>query len=146
MGPLANPAGVRRQLIGIARPDYVPIYAEALREIGTDRAMVISGEAGLDELSLAGGNAIAEIERDVMRSYIVSAADVGLPVYTVRAIKGGNPAHHATELRKLLLGENGPYRDAVLLNSAAALVIAGEVAGTSDGVAEAPEAMEKGLE
>src|SRR3546814_7990684 len=74
MGPLANPAGVRRQLIGIARPDYVPIYAEALREIGTDRAMVISGEEGLDELSLAGGNAIAEIERDVMRSYIVSAA------------------------------------------------------------------------
>src|SRR3546814_1510580 len=62
-----NPAGVRRQLIGIARPDYVPIYAEALREIGTDRAMVISGEEGLDELSLAGGNAIAEIERDVMR-------------------------------------------------------------------------------
>src|SRR3546814_19171268 len=67
MGPLANPAGVRRQLIGIARPDYVPIYAEALREIGTDRAMVISGEAGLDEMSLAGGNAIAEIERDVMK-------------------------------------------------------------------------------
>src|SRR3546814_16767866 len=92
MGPLANPAGVRRQLIGIARPDYVPIYAEALREIGTDRAMVISGEEGLDELSLAGGTAIAEIERDVMRSYIVSAADVGLPVYPVSAIKGGNPA------------------------------------------------------
>src|SRR3546814_18081524 len=97
MGPLANPAGVRRQLIGIARPDYVPIYAEALREIGTDRAMVISGEEGLDELSLAGGNAIAEIERDVMRSYIVSAADVGLPVYPVSAIQGGNPAPNATE-------------------------------------------------
>src|SRR3546814_5704439 len=94
--------------------------------IGTDRAMVISGVEGLDELSLAGGNAIAEIERDVMRSYIVSAADVGLPVYPVSAIKGGNPAHNATELRKLLLGEHGPYRDAVLFNSAAALVIAGE--------------------
>src|SRR3546814_20232897 len=122
MGPLANPAGVRRQLIGIARPDYVPIYAEALREIGTDRAMVISGEEGLDELSLAGGNAIDEIERDVMRSYIVSAADVGLPVDPVSAIKGGNPAHKATEIRKLLLGVHGPSRDAGLVTHAEALV------------------------
>src|SRR3546814_20278028 len=80
-----------------------------------------------------------------MRSYIVSAADVGLPVYPVSAIKGGNPAHNATELRKLLLGEHGPYRDAVLFNSAAALVIAGEVADLRDGVEEAAEAIDKGL-
>src|SRR3546814_2709795 len=80
-----------------------------------------------------------------MRSYIVSAADVGLPVYPVSAIKGGNPAHNATELRKLLLGEHGPYRDAVLFTSAAALVIAGEVADLRDGVEEAAEAIDKGL-
>src|SRR3546814_9963069 len=107
--------------------------------------MVISGEEGLDELSLAGGNAIAEIERDVMRYYIVSAADVGLPVYPVSAITGGNPAHNATELRKLLLGEHGPYRDAVLFNRAASLVIAGELADLRYGVEEAAEAMDTGL-
>src|SRR3546814_10839453 len=118
MGPLANPAGVRRQLIGIARPDYVPIYAEALREIGTDRAMVISGEEGLAELSLAGGNAIDEIERAVMRSYIVSAADVGLPVYPVSAIKGGNPAHTATELRKMLDRKSGVEGKSVSVSGA----------------------------
>src|SRR3546814_16670400 len=80
-----------------------------------------------------------------MRSYIVSAGDVGLPVYPVSAIKGGNPAHNATELRKLLLGEHGTYRDTVLFNSAAALVIAREVADLRDGVEAAAEAIEKGL-
>src|SRR3546814_20488667 len=108
--------------------------------------MVISGEEGLDELSLAGGNAIAEIERDVMRSYIVSAADLGLPVYPVSASKGGNPAHNATPLRKLLLGEHGPYRDATLFNSAAALVNSREGDDLRDGVEEAAEAIKKDMD
>lgn len=145
MGPLANPAKVRRQLIGIARPDYVPIYAEALLSIGTDRAMVVSGEEGLDELSLAGGNAVTEIEEGALRSYSVSAADAGLPVSPVSAIKGGDAAHNAAELRKLLQGEPGSYRDAVLFNSAAALMVAGEVINLRDGVEEAAEAIDKGL-
>lgn len=145
MGPLANPAGVKRQLIGIARPDYVPVYAEALLRIGTERAMVVSGEEGLDELSLAGGNAVTEIEKGALRSYIVSAADAGLPASPVSAIRGGEAAHNAAELRKLLLGDPGPYRDAVLFNSAAALMVAGEVANLREGVEEAAEALDKGL-
>lgn len=145
MGPLANPARVRRQLIGIARPDYVPIYAEALLRIGTDRAMVVSGEEGLDEMSLAGGNAVTEIDKRGLRSCIVSAADAGLPVRPVSAIKGGEAVHNAAELRKLLLGEPGPYRDAVLFNSAAALMVAGEAANLREGVEEAAEAIDKGL-
>lgn len=145
MGPLANPAKVTRQLIGIARPDYVPIYAEALLKIGTDRAMVVSGQEGLDELSLAGGNAVTEIENGALRSYLVTAADAGLPVNPVSAIRGGEAAHNAAELRKLLLGEPGPYRDAVLFNSAAALMVAGEAKTLREGVEEAAEAIDKGL-
>lgn len=145
MGPLANPARVQRQLIGIARPDYVPVYAEALMQIGTERAMVVSGHEGLDELSLAGGNAVTQIEKDVARSYIVTAADAGLPSSPVDAIRGGDAAHNAAELRKLLMGETGPYRDAVLFNSAAALMVAGEVESLRDGVEEAAETIDKGL-
>ena len=145
MGPLANPAKVRRQLIGIARPDYVPVYAEALQKLGTEHSMVVSGEEGLDELSLGGGNAVTEVEKSTLRSYIISAADAGLPSHPVEAIRGGNPQHNARELRKLLQGEPGPYRDAVLFNSAAALVVAGEVERLADGVEEAAEAIDKGL-
>lgn len=145
MGPLANPANVRRQLIGIARPDYVPVYAEALLKIGTEHSMVVSGEEGLDELSLAGGNSVTEIESGELRSYIITAAHAGLPPHNVEAIKGGDAEHNAQELRKLLLGEEGPYRDAVLFNSAAALMVAGEVKSLAEGAEEAAEAIDKGL-
>jgi len=145
MGPLANPAGVRRQLVGIARPAYVPIYAEALARLGTERSFVISGDEGLDELSLAGGNEVAEIEAGEVRMKRVDAADAGLTWAPVEAIRGGDPQHNAAELRKLLAGEPGPYRDAVLFNAAAALLVAGEVETWAEGVEEAAEAIDKGL-
>jgi anthranilate phosphoribosyltransferase len=146
MGPLANPAGVRRQLIGIARPAYVPIYAQALAELGTERAMVISGDEGLDELSLAGGNDVADVTADgLVAMRRINAADAGLPIHPLDAIRGGDPAHNAAALRALLLGEPGAYRDAVLLNTAAALIVAGKVASLAEGVEEAAEAIDKGL-
>jgi anthranilate phosphoribosyltransferase len=145
MGPLANPAGVRRQLIGIARPAYVPIYAEALAMLGTERSFVVSGDEGLDELSLAGGNELAEITAAGVRMNRVSADDAGLPSVPVEALRGGDPAHNAAALRQLLLGEHGPYRDAVLFNAAAALMVAGEAADWAEGVEEAAEALDKGL-
>ena len=145
MGPLANPACVTRQLVGIARPAYVPIYAEALLRLGTDHSMVVSGDEGLDELSLAGGNEVAEITRDRLSMKRVAAKDVGLPEAPVSAIRGGDPAFNATKLRALLLGEKGPYRDAVLLNAAGALIVAGEVQDWSEGAEEAAEAIDKGL-
>ena len=146
MGPLANPAGVTRQLIGIARPAYVPIYARALASLGTDHAMIVSGDEGLDELSLAGGNDVAEVkDGETIAMRRVSATDAGLPSHPVEAIRGGDPAHNAAALRALLQGEHGPYRDAVLFNAAAALMVAG-VAGTmAEGVEEAAEAIDKGL-
>lgn len=146
MGPLANPAGVDRQLVGIARPAYVPIYAEALSLLGTQRAMVVSGDEGLDELSLAGGNDVAEVTAGgIVAMRRVTPQDAGLPVHPVEAIRGGDPAYNAAALRRLLQGEHGPYRDAVLLNAAAALIVAGEVDTLRDGVEEAAEALDKGL-
>lgn len=145
MGPLANPAGVRRQLVGIARPAYVPIYAEAIRRLGTDHSMVISGDEGLDELSLAGGNELAEVRGHEVLMRRVSPEDVGLPQTPVDAIRGGDAAFNAAALRALLQGAEGPYRDAVLFNAAAALIVAGEARDWHEGVEEAAEAIDKGL-
>lgn len=146
MGPLANPAGVRRQLVGIARPAYVPIYAQALAELGVDRAMIVSGDEGLDELSLAGGNDIAEVAgHGVVAMRRLSASDLGLSTYPVDAIRGGDAAHNAAALRALLQGEPGAYRDAVLLNAAAALVVADAVSDLREGVEEAAETIDRGL-
>jgi len=145
MGPLANPARVRRQLVGIARPAYVPIYAEALARLGTERSFVVSGDEGLDELSLAGGNELAEVVDGEVRMKRVDAAVAGLPHAPIEALRGGDPQHNAAELHKLLLGETGPYRDAVLFNAAGALLMAGEVETWAEGAEEAAEAIDKGL-
>ncbi|HKT76512.1 MAG TPA: anthranilate phosphoribosyltransferase [Sphingobium sp.] len=146
MGPLANPAGVRRQLVGIARPAYVPIYAEALADLGVDRAMIVSGDEGLDELSLAGGNDVAEVTgKGIVAMRRLTPADAGLPTHPVEAIRGGDPAHNAAALRALLQGEAGPYRDAVLLNASAALLVADAVDDLREGVEEAAETIDRGL-
>ncbi|MEZ5656754.1 MAG: anthranilate phosphoribosyltransferase [Sphingobium sp.] len=146
LGPLANPAQVRRQLIGIASPDLVPLYASAIATLGVERALIVSGDEGLDELSTAGGNSAAEATSDgAITLYRIDAADIGLPHHPTSAIKGGDPAYNAKALRELLMGEHGAYRDAVLLNSAAALMIAGEVGSLREGAEEAAEAIDKGL-
>ncbi|MBT0669748.1 anthranilate phosphoribosyltransferase [Novosphingobium profundi] len=145
MGPLANPANVRRQLVGIARPAYVPIYAEAIARLGIEHAMVISGDEGLDELSLGGGNEVAEVLGREVSMKRITAAELGLMTAPVDAIRGGDPAYNAAALRRLLEGEPGAYRDAVLLNAAAALMVAGEAQSWAEGVEEAAEAIDKGL-
>ncbi|MHA6317409.1 anthranilate phosphoribosyltransferase [Altererythrobacter sp. CAU 1778] len=145
MGPLSNPACVRRQLIGIARPAYVPIYAGALARLGTERTLIVSGDEGLDELSLAGGNEVADVIGRDFEMQRVNAAEAGLVNAPVEAIRGGDAVHNAKALEALLMGAPGPYRDAVLFNSAAALMVAGEVESYAEGVEEAGEAIDKGL-
>lgn len=145
MGPLANPAGVTRQLVGIARPAYVPIYAEAIMRLGSDHSMVVSGDEGLDELSLAGGNEVAHVRGAVLSMGRVNPAEVGLPTTSVDGIRGGDAAYNAQALRALLMGEPGAYRNAVLFNAAGALMVAGEVETWRDGIEEAAEAIDKGL-
>ena len=145
MGPLSNPARVGRQLIGIARPAYVPIYAQAMASLGTERSMIVSGDEGLDELSLAGGNELADVVGHEFEMHRFDAAQAGLMHAPIEAIRGGDATHNAAALRALLMGAPGPYRDAVVLNAAAALMVAGEVDDWRAGVEEAGEALDKGL-
>lgn len=144
LGPLANPAGVKRQLVGVADPGLVGVYAEAMTTLGTQRAMVVSGDEGLDELSISGISRFASIGFDLGHD-IIAPEGVGLPRHPLSAIRGGDPAYNAAALRRLLEGEQGAYRDAVLLNAAAALIVAGEAQDGEDGVEEAAEAIDKGL-
>ncbi len=145
MGPLSNPARVRRQLIGIARPAYVPIYADAMARLGTERSFIVSGDEGLDELSLDAGNELADVQGREVLMKRVSAEDAGLPHAPVEAIRGGDATHNAKALEALLMGAPGPYRDAVLFNAAGSLIVAGEVESWEEGVEEAAEALDKGL-
>lgn len=144
MGPLSNPAGVRRQLIGIARPGYVPIYAAAKAKLGTERTFIASGDEGLDELSLAGGNEVADVVGDDFEMRRVDASMAGLPNAPVEAIRGGDATHNARALEALLMGSPGPYRDAVLLNAAATLIVAGVTEKWEEGAAIAAESIDSG--
>ena len=144
MGPLSNPAGVKRQLIGIARPAYVPIYARAKAMLGTDRTFIASGDEGLDELSLASGNELADVKGSDFEMRRVHAVMANLPHSPVEAIRGGDPVHNAKALQALLAGTPGPYRDAVLFNAAATLIVAGRTEDWTDGAAMAAEALDSG--
>ena len=145
IGPLANPAGVSRQLLGIARPDHVPIYAEALARLGTEGAMVVSGDEGLDELSLAGGNVVARVAGGSVTLGRVEPDAAGLPRAPVTAIRGGDAAHNAGALRALLQGEPGAYRDAVIFNAAAALIVAEAASDWRAAAEEAAQIIDRGL-
>jgi anthranilate phosphoribosyltransferase len=145
LGPLANPARVTRQLVGIARIDYAPLYAEAMQRIGMTRAMIVSGEDGMDELSLSAANHVTDLTNTMVRTYALTGADGDLPMYPAEAIRGGDAATNAAALRRLLQGEKGAYRDAVLFNAGAALMVAGVATDLRSGIEEAAEAIDKGL-
>jgi anthranilate phosphoribosyltransferase len=144
IGPLANPAGVTRQLIGVASPDLVPRYRDAMVMLGTEAALVVSGEEGLDELSIAGPSRVATIGLGLSDGEL-TPEQAGLPRHRLDAIRGGDAEFNAAALRRLLMGETGAYRDAVLLNAAGALIVASEARDWREGVEEAAEALDKGL-
>jgi anthranilate phosphoribosyltransferase len=144
MGPLSNPAGVTSQLIGIARPAYVPIYAGALARLGTGKSLIVSGDEGLDELSLAGGNEVAVVTGKAFTMERIDASAAGLPHAPIEAIRGDDAKHNAAALKALLMGTPGPYRDAVLFNAAGALTVAGRGADWRTRAAIAAEALDSG--
>jgi anthranilate phosphoribosyltransferase len=144
IGPLANPARVRRQLLGVARVDFLPTVGQAVQLLGAEAALVVAGEESLDELSIAGPSRAEAIGLCTFPSTI-TPEDAGLPRHGLDAIRGGDAAYNAAALRALLRGEPGAYRDAVLLNAGAALVVAGEAATLVEGVEEAAEIIDKGL-
>ncbi|MEM6475956.1 MAG: anthranilate phosphoribosyltransferase [Pseudomonadota bacterium] len=144
MGPLSNPAKVTSQLIGIARPAYVPIYAGAMAKLGTGRSLIVSGDEGLDELSLAGGNEVAVVTGNAFEMQRMHPDDAGLSMAPIEAIRGDDATHNAAALKALLMGAPGPYRDAVLFNAAGALAVAGQGSEWNDRVAMAGEAIDSG--
>lgn len=144
MGPLSNPAKVDSQLIGIARPAYVPIYAGALARLGTGRSLIVSGDEGLDELSLVGGNEVAEITGSEFAMMRVDASAVGVKHAPIEAIRGNDAAYNALALKALLSGTTGPYRDAVIFNAAAAFMVANRGADWAERADMARESIDSG--
>jgi anthranilate phosphoribosyltransferase len=145
VGPLCNPARVTRQLIGIARPDFMPVYAGALELLGAEAAMLVAGDEPLDELSIAGPSTMVRVGQCGVGTLRIKPSDAGLPTHPLEALRGDDPAYNAAALRRLLQGEAGVYRDAVLLNSAAALMVAGRANTLAEGVEEAGEVLDNGL-
>lgn len=144
LGPICNPAGVKHHVLGVFAPEWVVPIAEVLGALGSERAWVVHGHDGLDELSTTGPTTVAELKDGRVTTFDVTPEDAGLPRVTLSDLKGGDGAHNAGALRKLLAGEPGPYRDIVLLNTAAALVVAGKAASLKDGAALAADAIESG--
>ncbi len=144
LGPLSNPAGVKRQLVGVFSPDWVEPLAHVLAQLGCEGAWVVHGDGGLDEISPTGPTQVAALEGGKVRCFEVSPQDAGLPVHAFDDIRGGDAEHNAQALRAVLQGEKNAYRDAVLLNAGAALVVAGRASGFAEGVKMAAESIDSG--
>jgi len=143
LGPLSSPAYARRQLVGVFAPEWVRPMAEVLGRLGGERAWVVHGD-GLDELTTAGATTVAALDNGRVETFEILAADAGLPSARREDLRGGEPAHNARLMRNLLAGEGGPLRDVVLLNSAAALLVAGRAQTLADGVELAARSIDSG--
>jgi anthranilate phosphoribosyltransferase/anthranilate synthase/phosphoribosyltransferase len=142
-GPMANPAGVKRQLIGVFDPVWARPMAETLAHLGTESAWVVYGN-GLDELTLDGENLVVALKDGVLSEFTLWAEDAGLDSAPHAAIRGGDPAANAAALRAMLDGEKGAYRDTILFNTAAALIVSDHTPSLREGVAMAAEAIDSG--
>jgi anthranilate phosphoribosyltransferase len=145
LGPLTNPAGVRRQLVGVARADYTDLIARALGELGSEYAWVAHGADGLDEITTTGYTKISEIRNGVIRAFYLHPSDFGLPVADPAALRADSPEDHEAVARQVLEGGTGAARDMVLVNAAAGLLITERVASLPEGVAMAGAALDEGL-
>ena len=144
LGPLTNPAGARRQLIGVSRPEHTELVARSLGQLGADRAWVVHGAGGLDEISTLGHTKVSELSAGTVNTFYLHPADANLPVADRSALAGGTAAENAKMIEALLDGERGPRRDVVLLNAGAALLIAGRAATVAAGVQQAAASIEEG--
>jgi anthranilate phosphoribosyltransferase len=144
LGPLLNPAGARRQVMGVYHPRLVPLVAEAMTLLGTHHAMVVHGDGGLDEISLSGPSQVAEVRDGVIHQYLLTPEELGLTPAPLEALTGGDATLNAAILTAIFAGEPGPRRDVVLLNSAAVLVTSGIASDMSDGIAKSALAIDSG--
>ncbi len=144
LGPLANPGRIRRQLVGVSDPTMAPIVAEVLAARPGTHAAVVRGDDGLDEITTTTTTTIRWVRDGEVRTEQIDPAALGLPPATVEDLRGGDAAHNATVVHAVLGGATGPHRDIVVLNAAAALVVAGIATDLADGMAKAGAALDSG--
>lgn len=145
LGPLSNPAGARRQLLGVFDRQWLEPMAEALKGLGADHAWIVHGSDGLDELTTTGISHVAELTPEgQISTFDIHPGDAGLPLARLEDLKGGDPQTNAEAVKRLLDGERGAYRDIVLLNASAALILANKVDNLKDGVELAASSIDEG--
>ena len=144
LGPLTNPARPTRQLVGVPRPELTELLARALLMLGSERAWVVHGADGLDELSLSGHTKVSECRDGAVQTFYVHPSDFGLPKAPVETLVGGDAERNAALVREVLDGVEGPLRNVVLLNAGAALFIAGHSASVREGIAAAARSIDSG--
>ena len=144
LGPLANPADVKRQMVGVFSKQWVLPLAQVLKNLGSEAVWVVHGSDGLDEITLTGPTFVAALEGGAIRSFEVSPEDVGLKRVAGEALKGGDAAANAFALRNVLAGLPSPYRDVALLNAAAALVVAGRAKDLKEGLTLGIQSIDSG--
>ncbi|HEX8086056.1 MAG TPA: anthranilate phosphoribosyltransferase [Solirubrobacteraceae bacterium] len=144
LGPLTNPAGATRQLIGVSDARMLDVMAQALARLGAVRALVVSSEDGLDELSTSAPTRVVEVNGERIERYTVAPADCGLPDAPADAVGGGTPEENAATTRAILAGERGPRRDLAMLNAGAAIYAGGRAGSIAEGVRVAEEAVDSG--
>ncbi|OOG67213.1 anthranilate phosphoribosyltransferase [Sinorhizobium sp. A49] len=143
LGPLSNPAGVKRQLVGVYAPQWVQPLAEVLRDLGSENVWVVHGE-GLDEITTTGTTQVAALENGKISTFNLTPEDFGLQTVTLDALKGGDGAHNAVALQAVLDGAENAYRDISLANAAASLMIAGKAANLGEGMTLARQSLSSG--
>jgi anthranilate phosphoribosyltransferase len=144
LGPLSNPAGVKRLLVGVFAPDWLEPLARVLGNLGAERAWLVHGSDGLDEITTTGPTRVVAIEDGTVRDFEIAPEDVGLPRARLADLRGGDPAHNAAALRGVLKGDRNAYRDIAVFNAAAALVVAGVARDLATGVGLAERALDGG--
>jgi len=144
LGPLSNPAGVKRQLTGVYSRDWIVPMAKTLGNLGTDMAWVVHGSDGLDEITTTGPTYVAQIKGGELSEFEINPADAGIAVAKPEDLKGGTPEENAEAMKAMLQGEKGAFRDCVQFNTAAALLVAGKAEDLKDGAAQAATALDAG--
>ena len=144
LGPLSNPAGVKRQMVGVFSKQWVEPLATVLRNLGSERAYVVHGSDGLDEITICGPTTVASLEAGEVRLFEIAPEDVGLKRAKPESLLGGDADHNARALLAVLKGERGPFRDVAVLNAAAALVVAGKAKDLGQGVVLAQKSIDSG--
>lgn len=144
LGPLSNPANAKYYLLGVYSQDWVKPMAEVLKNLGAKAAWIVHGEDGLDELSTTGPSHVAQLKDGAITTFTVRPEDAHLPIATLSDLRGGNPDENAAKILALLDGERSSYRDIVVFNSAAALMVAGKAECLLDGVTLAGEQIDNG--